>query len=740
MLRIRSYKGKIYRTVLLIGIAGLFCISLLLGLALSNDQKAKYLQHLSSTASLMETNATVSMTTISKAILELTTEESLSKLSQSKSFSEFLYNSISVSRAMQKTTTDLMAVDYQISITMLEPLAFDGKQADYMISSQSTNSFSDFLEQNRDLSPEELQNAFEYFETNTRPLLVPVYQDGKLHEFHYYVRHKIDKVPFLFFVRIPEYTLIGNASALHYILFTPKQILATDMEDQSGFDYKALFGQVTKTDPAVNHLYFQSNPVILTSIAPSGWQVACVYDRLNYRFQDILLFLTLIGLLFFSLMAAIKFLTERLYRPVREAIIDTIAPEDLHNGEDEFALIRQNSLKIQSLSQELQKTMQLNNQLSSQQSLQELLFSDNVNYDHYAALLEPDKPYCVARFSLHAAEHDANLILMQKTILSCETSASCHSHYVSIDHNHCGFILQCDDPDQAKQFLFSALHAITDGAELENTEPYAALSRIHPGIESIRRCYLETLKIQEYRPLFSRAKIITTDQIAAWDTITYSYPLSLENKLIQYTIDGKSEALELFSHLIRENIRDKDLPPNIMQNLVYALIGTIIRIFQELKTTPEEYLHESINFQYFYDNWSDSTTISMIKSTLENIIAVTNERKLSSDEELIQQMRQYIYDNYWDNIMLNDMADHFNISPKYCGILFKELSEDNFKNFLNHYRIEEAKKIIEKNPSIKVQDLSKQVGFNSANSFLRVFRKYTGLTPTEYIQRIVTKP
>lgn len=739
MLRIRSYKGKIYRTVLLIGIAGLFCISLLLGFTLSNAQKSRYLQHLSATASLMETNASVSMTIISKAILELSTAESLSKLSQSKSYPEFLFHSIPVCDAMQKTTTDLMAVDYEVSIAMLEPLEFDGKRLDYMISSHSVNSFSDFLELNHDLSAEELQYTFDYFKTDMRPLLLPVYREGKLHEFHYYVKHNINKVPFLFFVRIPEYTLIGDTSALHYILYNQKQLLAADREKSSSFEYKALYDQVLKADPAVNHLYFQNNPVIITSIAPSGWHVACVYDRLNYSFQDILLFFSLISLLFFSLMAAMKYITEHLYRPVKEAIIDTISPEELQNGEDEFALIRQNSIKIHSLSQELQKTVQINNQLSSQQTLQELLFSDTVDPDRYAALLEPDKPCCVALFHLNTTGNDTNLILMQKSLLSCETSPVFHCHYISVDHNHCGFILQCDDLDQAKQFLFSALHTITSGSELENTEPYAALSSLQPGIESIHRCYLETLKIQEYRPLFPRAKIITTDQIAAWDTITYSYPLSMENKLIQYTVDGKSEALELFSNLIRENIRDKDLPPNIIQNLVYALIGTVIRIFQELKTTPEEYLHESINFQYFYDNWNDSTTISMIKSTLEKIIAAINERKLSSDEELIQQMRQYIYDNYWDNIMLNDMADHFNISPKYCGILFKELSEDNFKNFLNHYRIEEAKKMIEKNPSIKIQDLSRKVGFNSANSFLRVFRKYTGLTPTEYIQRIIAE-
>ena len=103
---------------------------------------------------------------------------------------------------------------------------------------------------------------------------------------------------------------------------------------------------------------------------------------------------------------------------------------------------------------------------------------------------------------------------------------------------------------------------------------------------------------------------------------------------------------------------------------------------------------------------------------------------------LLNQMLNYIYENYWDDIMLNDLAEHLNISPKYCGILFKQLSDNNFKDFLNRYRIEKAKEILRDDPSIKIVDLSAMVGFNSSNSFIRVFSKYEGITPGAYVDRI----
>lgn len=86
--------------------------------------------------------------------------------------------------------------------------------------------------------------------------------------------------------------------------------------------------------------------------------------------------------------------------------------------------------------------------------------------------------------------------------------------------------------------------------------------------------------------------------------------------------------------------------------------------------------------------------------------------------------------------MLTDLADYVNISPKYCGILFKELSDNNFKDFLNRYRIEKSKEILKKNPSVKIVELSAMVGFNSSNSFIRVFNKYVGVSPKAYRERL----
>lgn len=139
---------------------------------------------------------------------------------------------------------------------------------------------------------------------------------------------------------------------------------------------------------------------------------------------------------------------------------------------------------------------------------------------------------------------------------------------------------------------------------------------------------------------------------------------------------------------------------------------------------------------YLYEHWSDSVTITTLRHAIQDILTAVSCRGENNDEKLLNEMIRYIHTNYTDDIMLNDMADQFNISPKYCGILFKQLSGQNFKDYLNRYRIEKAKELLQKEHGIKIAELSLMVGFNSANSFIRVFGKYTGVSPKAYMESL----
>ncbi len=86
------------------------------------------------------------------------------------------------------------------------------------------------------------------------------------------------------------------------------------------------------------------------------------------------------------------------------------------------------------------------------------------------------------------------------------------------------------------------------------------------------------------------------------------------------------------------------------------------------------------------------------------------------------------------DLTLEDLAAQIAIKPKLLSQVINELLQQNFFLFINHYRIEEAKRLLDnpKDKKITVLEVMYQVGFNSKSSFNTLFKKETGITPSEF--------
>ena len=85
-------------------------------------------------------------------------------------------------------------------------------------------------------------------------------------------------------------------------------------------------------------------------------------------------------------------------------------------------------------------------------------------------------------------------------------------------------------------------------------------------------------------------------------------------------------------------------------------------------------------------------------------------------------------------LTLTDLAQQVSISRNQLSQVINTGVGDNFYNFINKYRIEEVKELI-KNDGAKqytILSLANDAGFNSKSSFNNIFKKMTGLTPSEY--------
>ncbi|MDF2905245.1 MAG: hypothetical protein K0R34_566 [Herbinix sp.] len=123
--------------------------------------------------------------------------------------------------------------------------------------------------------------------------------------------------------------------------------------------------------------------------------------------------------------------------------------------------------------------------------------------------------------------------------------------------------------------------------------------------------------------------------------------------------------------------------------------------------------------------------IEFIRDFVQNLIEENTSNRVDNSELLIKKAVQYINDNYNKKISLEDIAGYVGISKYYFSVLFKKEKDITFSSYLNTVRIEKAKQLL-KNPQTTINDVVDEIGFNDAQYFSKTFKKYVGITVTEY--------
>ena len=121
--------------------------------------------------------------------------------------------------------------------------------------------------------------------------------------------------------------------------------------------------------------------------------------------------------------------------------------------------------------------------------------------------------------------------------------------------------------------------------------------------------------------------------------------------------------------------------------------------------------------------------------------AVPNDLPVSSDnsnEELMRRIcdlmeTQKLYLN--SELKLNDVADALNTNRNLISNSINSQRGCSFSQFVSTYRVEHAKRLIRRQPGIKISEVWMQSGFSTEGSFFRTFKAITGMTPSEFRQQ-----
>lgn len=104
----------------------------------------------------------------------------------------------------------------------------------------------------------------------------------------------------------------------------------------------------------------------------------------------------------------------------------------------------------------------------------------------------------------------------------------------------------------------------------------------------------------------------------------------------------------------------------------------------------------------------------------------------SKKSDMLIEVQKYINRNYFnENLSIAEVANVMKVSQAYLIRVFKRDLKMNFADYLTNVRIKNAI-ILMRDNELKLNDISKMVGYNTQHYFSNVFRKHVGISPQDY--------
>lgn len=229
-------------------------------------------------------------------------------------------------------------------------------------------------------------------------------------------------------------------------------------------------------------------------------------------------------------------------------------------------------------------------------------------------------------------------------------------------------------------------------------------------------------------------KLIITNSILEKDKlITALYPISIEQKIIKSIKNHNcNEALEFIDQFFE---RLKYFDHISIFNFIIRFISSLITNLQMIETKSK------INFEIHFNTWFrsiiKSENMKVAENEIKGLIGAVQLRfsfyKKTKTENYAKIIMNLIDQDYTDpNLCINLIADKINLSPAYCGQIFRKIYSISILDYILSLRLEKAIEIMIMEPARKINEISLAIGIQNYRYFYTKFKLTYGVTPGDY--------
>jgi two-component system response regulator YesN len=261
------------------------------------------------------------------------------------------------------------------------------------------------------------------------------------------------------------------------------------------------------------------------------------------------------------------------------------------------------------------------------------------------------------------------------------------------------------------------------------------------GIHELPFSYRQALNALSYHFYTDGNGVFSYSNISSGQRGIPGYSITKEQDFLFALRSGNSEKSELLLEEIFNDLIDIDpLPePKYVENVCYELSSKIFRVMLE------KFPYETVNQLEAKINGiksKDQPSLQELRNLLNELCMescgwIEKERSHESTR-IIYQAKDYIQANLHMDLSLEQCSRQINLSQGYFSNLFKKVVGVSFQQFVIQEKMEKAKSMLI--GDFQVQEIAQELGYEHRRYFSEIFKKHTGMTPSEFKMSYLGRP
>ncbi|MBU3113702.1 response regulator [Clostridium lacusfryxellense] len=266
-----------------------------------------------------------------------------------------------------------------------------------------------------------------------------------------------------------------------------------------------------------------------------------------------------------------------------------------------------------------------------------------------------------------------------------------------------------------------------------NLKVIIGVSNIFNGVGEVKDAYNEAREALECRFFISNKALIHANVLECKNILNEYLIMKKINLIYEYIRADDQDGMEkLINDIFNEIKNNETSDVNYVKNLLIDICMITLRIMYE----KSEYKNDT--YKGFADIHSDIKSccnildaFKYVNDFIVKVFQCVNSSEKKSYSSVTNKVIDYLNENYNRKIPLSEVSQIVSLSPTHLSRVIKRDTGETYIDLFNNLKINIAAKLL-KETNLKVYEVASKVGIENYSYFYQLFKKLTGISPTEY--------